>query len=79
MQSLTAIFQSYQSLSIEKAAIEFRITILSRDHVQKLETKLNKKKNSQKTFYEQIVRMKWILLEHIQRNKKKINASRFIY
>ena len=46
MQSLAAILQSYQSLKVEEAAIEFRITILSKDHVKKLEGKLRKKKQN---------------------------------
>ena len=44
MQSLAAILQSYQSLNVKDAAIEFRITILSKDHIQKLKDKLKKQK-----------------------------------
>ena len=43
MQALGSILQSYQSVNVEEAAIEFRVTILSRDHVKKL-AKLRKQK-----------------------------------
>ena len=35
MQSLGAILTSYQSLQVDEAALEFKITILSKDHAKK--------------------------------------------
>ena len=43
-QSLAAILQSYQSLRIDEAALEFKITIFSKSRVQKLKTQANKGK-----------------------------------
>ena len=44
LQSLGAILQSYQSLDVKEAHLEFRITILSKDHMRKIASKLRKKK-----------------------------------
>ena len=44
LQSLGAILTSYQGLKVDDAALEFKITILSKDHVKRLKNMERKKR-----------------------------------
>ena len=44
MQSLAAFLTAYQSLRIDEAAIEFKITILSKSHVNRLKLHVKRRR-----------------------------------
>ena len=44
MQSLAAILTSYQSLRIDEAALEFKVTILSKSRVNRLKLATKRKR-----------------------------------